>query len=797
MVGGQKQSVFLINKEGIKAGIKAALRVVPGFLLCFIFLQPGDGQAATGFVLNDELIDQQTPLMLLNDAELLEDPEGALDLSSVTQSTQFRPVSAENGVLDLRLTHSAYWLRVDITNQTRENDWYLTIPGSLSRDIAVYLSAEGGQAPFIQEDLMPFSLSSNYHLSLPENSVHRLYIRVHDVHAPLAMVPALYSSGQMLSKMMVLYPLLSFFIGGLLTLTIYNLLYFFYLRDQSFLALSIFILSFVLEVGNHSGAWHYFSFSRQYFPLAGTSFAFIGIAATIKLADSWLTIHQYLPRLYRLFQVAFLGCLLLIPFHLWLGFGTVFAGGIALVMTVLFVVTAVMRYRQGFRFPLMLSVGILLVLAGFIPTLLRAVGLIGDVPLLTDSMYFIVLIALVMLSLTQAEQVRRESEKAERISAENKTKDEFLTTMSHELRTPMNAVINAGKLLKFTPLSGTQQEYVSRLNASSQHMLSLINDILDLARLDSRLLHIEDIPFRLSDVLQQTEQLLAEQAKGKSLLFTLDNRFLLLKKQLGGDPTRLSQVLLNLLHNAIKFTPEGAVTLRVTSSDISADKVSLLFEIEDTGIGITAEQQKKLFQPFSQADSSTARKYGGSGLGLAISSRLVKRMGGELQVESGTEGQGSRFFFTLTFPLRDVPLSMAKDLPVAPLTVPEGFRVLLVDDDDMNRFFGQKLISKVGAQVKVADGCEQALTFLRQENFDLVFMDVSMPEVDGYETTRRIRKNPEWQGMIIVALTAHAIAGERERCLAAGMDDYLSKPFELDDIKMMLYKYSQRKISAL
>lgn len=790
MVGGQKQSMFLINKN-------YTLMVLYGLLLLTCLL-PGRGHAATPLVLNDELSGQPATAAFFQHADVLEDAEGLSDLDTVlAQSDQFKPVKAEGGVLDLRLTHSAYWLRIDIANQTRESDWYLTIPGSLSRDIAVYLSAEDGKAPFIEKDLMPFSLASNYHLSLPENSVHRLYVRVYDAHAPLAIVPTLYSSGQMLSRVMVAYPLLSFFIGGLLTLAVYNLLYFFYLRDQSFLALSIFILCFVLEVGNHSGVWHYFSFFRQYMPLAGTSFAFIGTAATIMLANSWLDIRQHLPRFYRLFQVAFRACLLLIPLHLWLGFGTAFAGALALVMSGLFVITAAMRYHQGFRFPLMLSAGILLVLVGFIPTFLRAVGLIDDVPLLTDSMYFIVLIALVMLSLTQAEQVRKESEKAERISAENKTKDEFLTTMSHELRTPMNAVVSAGRLLRMTRLSATQKEYVSRLNISSRHMLSLINDILDLARLDSNLLHIEDIPFRLPDVLQQVEKLLVEQARDKSLSFTIDNRFLLLKKQLGGDPTRLRQVLLNLLHNAIKFTPEGAVTLRVTSSDISADKVSLLFEIQDTGIGMTEEQLKKLFRPFSQADSSTARKYGGSGLGLAISHRLVKRMGGELQVESDIKSGGSCFFFTLTFPLQDASIIPEKDLPAASFEVPEGFRVLLVDDDDMNRFFGQKLIAKTGAQVRVADSCEQALTFLEQESFDLVFMDVSMPEVDGYETTRRIRKNPEWQKLIIVALTAHAIAGERERCLAAGMDDYLSKPFELDDIRIMLYKYSQQKMLSL
>lgn len=747
-------------------------------------------------ILTDETASAQEPLHLLHHAEVMQDPGRQLTLGDVLEAGDaFQPVNAVNGKLDLRLTHSAYWFRVDIDNRSDQKDWYFTMSGSLSRKVEVYVGT-GRAEPFVLQHLLPHSRTIQYRLSLPADGSYRLYFRVEDRHTPLVIEPRLRSPGQMLLEVMLMYPLYSFVIGGLLTLAVYNLLYFLYLRDRSFLALSVFILGFVLEMGNHSGVWYYVGFFRQSLGGAGSAFGLMALAASISLAANWLELRQYLPGFYRLLRVVFWGVLLLIPLQWLVGYGAVFAGGVALLLVGPFLATVVIRYRQGFRFSFMLRAGILLVLFGFIPTLLRGVGLIGDVPVLTDGMYFILLLALVMLSLTQAEQVRMKSEQAERIAATNKAKDEFLTTMSHELRTPMTAVVNAGSLLQQTPLSASQKEYVSRLNTSSRHMLSLINEILDLARLDSQLLEMEDIPFRLEKVVQQVKQLLGEQARDKKLLLVLDNRFHPLKKQLQGDPTRLQQVLLNLLGNAIKFTPQGEVSLTVTPQEVTADNADLLFEVRDTGIGMSTEQQLKLFKPFSQLDSSTARKYGGSGLGLVISQKLVRRMGGELEVSS-QEGQGSRFFFRLTFPLQALTPESDKEtvLQDHPVSL-EGFRVLLVDDEEMNRFFGGKLIASLGVDVEVAGSGEATLQLLERQPFDLVFMDVSMPGMDGYETTRRIRADPRFADLLVIALTAHAVIGERERCLAAGMDDYLTKPFEVEALERAIYRWGKESKAA-
>lgn len=748
--------------------------------------------------LTDAQAAREEPLPVLEHTGMLQDPGGKLTLQDVlANGAGFLPVQSRDGKLDMFLTNSAYWLRVELLNRSAQKDWYLSLTGSLSRKVEVYLGADTGGRPFIQQPLLPHAHANQYRLSLPVNTNHWLYLRIQDRQAPLVIEPVLYSSTQMLAETMVTYPLYSFAVGGLLTLAIYNLLYFFYLRDRSFLALSAFILGFLLEMGNHSGLWHYFGFLHQHFGGVGNAFGFMAIAASISLAANWLELRQYLPGFYRLFRLAFWISLLLIPLHWWVGYGAAFAGGLALLLLVPYVTATVIRFRQGFRFSFMLRAGILLVLFGFIPTLLRGVGWMGDVPLLTDSMYFVLLLALVMLSLTQAEQVRMKSDRAERIAAANQAKDEFLTTMSHELRTPMNAVVNAGRLLQMTSLSATQNEYVTRMGISAHHMLALVDDILDLARLDSSLLHMEELPFQLADVLRQTEQLLVEQARGKHLQLSITNRFHPLKKQLAGDPTRLRQVLLNLLNNAIKFTPRGGVSLTVSPQEISSDSARLLFEVRDTGIGISEADRQKLFQPFSQLDSSTARQYGGSGLGLAISYKLVRCMGGELQVDS-LPGRGSCFFFTLNFPLQEQqPESRPAINAVSSPILPDGLRILLVDDDEMNRFFGGELIRSLGVVVDVADSGEMALQLLRQQAFDLVFMDVGMPGMDGYETTRQLRADPRFRHLPVLALTAHAITGERKRCLAAGMDDYLTKPFDIDQLEGAVWRWSRQVATGM
>lgn len=747
--------------------------------------------AAPGIILQKDGGQDQDLESLLSYTEIFEDKHGQLTLDDLIQSdVRFEAVHPGTKSVDLLLSHSVVWLRLDITNQSAQRDWYLVMHGSLSRKVRLYVSTHLDQQQYTLLDPLKHSRGIRYRLTLPAHTPHRIYIRAQDLHAPLLLNPSLLSAKRMLLDVMLMYPLFSAVIGGLLTLAVYNLLYFFYLRDKSFLALSVFIVGFVMEMGNHAGVLFYFDIFREYFPPMGATFSLVALCAGTSLSQEWLNTKHYTPKLDQVFRFCFWLCICLIPLQYMLGYGTAIAGTVALCLVGVFMLASIVRYAQGFRFPLMLRLGIGLVLVSMMPVILRGVGLVEDLPMLADATFFILLLALTLLSLTQAEQVHLKSEQAERITIENKTKDEFLTTMSHELRTPMNAVVSAGRLLRKTSLDARQGEYVARLNTSSRHMLSLVNDILDFAKLENQMMEVETIPFSLDKVIQHVDQLLTEQARSKRLTLVVNNHFHPLSKQPQGDPTRLQQVLLNLLGNAIKFTEQGSVSLIVTPLGVTADSATLRFEVQDTGIGMSSVQQERLFQPFSQLDSSISRKYGGSGLGLAISKRLVQCMGGDIRVSSSV-GLGSCFSFELSFNLQqqaqvaEVTQESLQEFSLA------DQQILLVDDDEMNRFFGREVLNTLGANVQVAESGEAAIQLVEQQHYDLVLMDVSMPGLDGYETVKHIRKNPRFQHLLIIALTAHAIAGEAERCLAAGMNAYLTKPFDENALKVLLLNRKQ------
>ena len=402
--------------------------------------------------------------------------------------------------------------------------------------------------------------------------------------------------------------------------------------------------------------------------------------------------------------------------------------------------------------------------------------------------------------LAQKAQQRQELSLAKELAeSASRAKSTFLANMSHELRTPMNGIMGMLELAKRRMTDPKGLDQLDKAKGAANSLLSILNDILDISKIEAERLVLEDVPLQIAAVIENLISVLGHKAAEKGLTFRFDVPAELSHLPLMGDPLRLGQILFNLSGNAIKFTEKGNITLRIRKVDETADSVLLRFEIIDTGIGITPDVLDRLFRSFEQADNSMTRKYGGTGLGLVISKRLAQQMGGEIGVDS-TPGVGSTFWFVSRLRLRQTSAVQPVDTPSL-VSAEErlreahlGARILLAEDEPINQEVSRGLLETAGLAVDIAEDGQQALALARQQSYALILMDMQMPILNGIDATKAIRTSSLNTTTPILAMTANAFEEDRNTCLGVGMNDYISKPVDPDGLYKKLLKWLGHRV---
>ena len=736
--------------------------------------------------------------------EVLADPDGRFTFEDVRQpplAAQFEP--HPESAFGVSYTDVVYWFRVGLPVAAPAGDWLLEFGYPLLDYVDVWLPEPDGswrkvetgdQRPFAQRELPHRNLVVP--LRLAPEAGRTLYVRV-QTQSSMQVSLHLWSPQGFIEKTQTEQYLLGLFYGIMLVMLVYNLFAFLLVRDISYVYYIAYIVVITVLQGALNGLTTQYLFGAA--PYWANHVLPLSLAATILFATlftrSFLDTPRNLPIMNRVlwalfaFSVVCTISIFVVPYSASIRLTSLLAGSMTIVFFAIGLRALMVGVRAARFFMLAWAVYLLSIqvriLLGF-----------GWVPSNFFTLYSPQIggaLEVTLLALALADRITLERQEKERLGRERAVaqaataaKSEFLARMSHEIRTPINAVTGFTDLALRAADEPQRLDYLRQIRSASRALLTIINDILDMSRVEAGKLALSLQDFRLQPLLERVRELFAPQVaeKGIGLQVDVDPE---VPGALRGDPVRLEQVLVNLVANAVKFTDTGRVGVHVSLQSATPGEAVVRFEVTDTGIGVSAEQQARLFEPFSQADESITRRYGGTGLGLAICRQLVELMGGEVGVTS-EPGRGSLFHFTVRLGRVAAP---APDTQPDDSALPRfpGARVLVVEDNALNQRLAREVLVDLGAEVTLAATGLEAVEAVARQPFDAILMDVQMPEMDGLEATRRIRGLAHGGAVPVIAMTAHALAGSREQCLAAGMNDFIGKPITVRGIATALARY--------